>query len=418
MPYKPTRPTRVLMLVENNPYPFDGRVRSEAESLASAGYRVTVVCPRESGQPHYEVIADVRVYRFVAVAEGHGLVGYAREYLYATLWLLVYYVYLLLRHGFDIVHVYNPPDTVGIIGLLTKLLGKKFVYDHRDPSPDLYASKFDSDSGLIYATLIWLEHLCCRHAHLVIAPNEYCRDLEITRHHVPAHNIAVVYNGPKLDRFVPRPPAPIVRNRAPNIIAFLGHISSQDGVDHLLRALYHLRFDLGREDFFCIIVGPSDDEDALRRQLDALDLAGYVWLTGKIPFGETLLAYLSAADICVEPAPSSPLNNIATFVKVMEYMALGKPIVAYDLPGNRFLADASALYARVNDPADFADKLAGLMDAPTMRQAMGCQGQRRVRDRFAWEKSAETLLHAYQRLTVDGPLDRPARTIRSVHEVE
>lgn len=415
MPY---RPTRVLMLVENNPYPFDRRVRSEADSLASAGYLVTVVCPRESGQLHYEVIDSVRVYRFVAPVEGHGIVGYMREYLYATLLLLVYYVYLLMRHGFDVVHIYNPPDTVCIIGLLTKLLGKKFVYDHRDPSPDLYASKFDRDSGLIYATLIWLERLCCRYADLIIAPNEYCRDLEIARHHVDAHNIVVVYNGPKLDKFVPRPPAPIVRSLGPNIIAFVGHISSQDGIDYLLRSLYHLRFDLGREDFFCVIIGPSDDEDALRRQLRELDMVRHVCLTGKIPFGETLLAYLSAADICVEPAPSSPLNNIATFVKVMEYMALGKPIVAYDLRGNQFLAGASALYARVNDPADFADKLAQLMDAPTMRQEMGCHGQLRVRDRFAWEKSAESLLHAYQHLTIDGRLERLPETIRSVREVE
>ncbi|MFN8483687.1 MAG: glycosyltransferase family 4 protein [Anaerolineae bacterium] len=396
-------PNRVLMLVENNAYPFDTRVRAEAESLTAAGYRVTVVCPGETGQRPHEVLDGVSVYRFAAPQAGHGVVSYAWEYLYATLALLAYFVYLLARHGFDVVHAFNPPDTVCIIGLLTRLLGKKFVYDHRDPSPDLYASKFGRDSGPIYATLIGLERLCCRCANLIIAPNEYCRELELARHHVPAHRITVVHNGPKLDRFVPRPPAPAVRRLAPHIIAFVGHISAQDGIEYLLRALRHLRFDLGRQDFFCLIIGPSDDEDGLSRRVRELGLSQSVRLTGKIPFGDTLLAYLSAADICVEPAPSSPLNNIATFVKVMEYMAVGKPIVAFDLPGNRFLAGAGALYARANDPADFAAKLAQLMDAPAVRQAMGRAGRERVRDRFAWDKSAEALLDAYHRLTGVGP---------------
>ncbi len=412
------RPVRVLMLVENNPYPFDTRVRAEAESLASAGYVVTVVCPRESGQARHEVLDGIKVYRFAAPKEASGVASYIREYLYATLALLAYFVYLLVRDGFDVVHAYNPPDTVCVIGLLTRLLGKKFVYDHRDPSPDLYASKFNRDSGPLYATLVWLERLCCRFADLVIAPNEYCRELERTRHHVPADRIVVVYNGPKLDKFTPRPPAQAVRRMAPHIIAFVGHISSQDGIEYLLRSLRHLRFDLRRADFFCIIVGPSDDEDGLNQRLRRLDLADCAQLTGKIPFGETLLAYLSAADICVEPAPSGPLNNIATFVKVMEYMALGKPIVAFDLPGNRFLAGPGALYARANDSADFAAKLAQLMDAPAMRQEMGRVGRERVRDRFAWEQSAATLLHAYQRLIVDEPPQRLSRTIPGMSETE
>jgi glycosyltransferase involved in cell wall biosynthesis len=387
---------RVLMLLENNPYPQDGRVRREAAALVTAGYEVSVVCPANSGQKRHEIIRRVKVFRYPAPREANGFLGYLWEYGYSMVATFVISVVVFLRHGFDVIHAHNPPDTFLFVAVFYKLFGKKFVFDHHDLAPEMYYARFGGNgSRLVYRTLVWLEKLSCRLADHVIATNESYKSVEMERDRLPKEQITIVRNGPDLDRLRRVEPDPSLRRRAKTIIGYVGVMGFQDGVDYLVRSLRHLVDDVGRTDFFCVIIGKGDAWASLKVLATELDLDDYVWFTGRVSDAD-LLRYLSTADICVDPDPSNPFNDRSTMIKMTEYMALGKPIVAFDLPEHRYTARDAALYVSPNDELEFARALAQLMDNPERRQAMGASGRQRVENELAWDHSIPRLLKAYR----------------------
>jgi glycosyltransferase involved in cell wall biosynthesis len=391
------------MLLENDLYPQDSRVRREARALIAAGYRVTVICPAGPGQSGYEQIDGVHVRRFAAPPDGQGLLGYAREYGQSLLGSFVLSLLALVREGFDVVHAHNPPDTFVLIAALYKLLGKRFVYDHHDLAPEMYYARFPGrGSRLVYRLLVFFERLSCRLADHVIATNQSYRAVEMARGRVPAERISVVRNGPDPDRLRAVEPDRELRARAKTIIGYAGVMGFQDGVDYLLRALRHLRDDLGRSDFFCVIIGKGDARAGLQVLARQLGLDRQVWFTGWVPDAE-YRRYLSSADICVDPDPSNPFTDRSTMLKMAEYMALGKPIVAFDLPEHRVTAQEAALYARPNDELAFARAIAELIDDPERRLAMGQLGRRRVETELAWRYSVPSLLRAYRAVLPGGP---------------
>jgi glycosyltransferase involved in cell wall biosynthesis len=388
---------RVLMLLENNPYPQDGRVRREARALVTAGYGVAVVCPSKPGQPWREMIDGVRVYRFPAPPAGQGFLGYLWEYGYSMAAAFILSLLVFLREGFDVIHAHNPPDTFVFIAVCYKLLGKRFVYDHHDLAPEMYYARFGGKGNrLVYRALVALEQLSCRVADHVIATNQSYKSVEMQRGRVPEDRITIVRNGPELQRLRPVAPDPRLRQGGKTIIGYAGVIGFQDGVDYLLRALHHLAHDLGRTDFYCVIIGTGAAQAGLQVLADRLALGEHVWFTGWVPDSDgSYVRYLSTADICVAPEPSGPFNDRSTMIKLTEYMALAKPIVAFDLPEHRFTAQGAALYVRPNDELEFAGALAALMDDPARRQAMGALGRRRVETELAWCHSVPNLLAAY-----------------------
>lgn len=384
------------MLLENNPYTQDIRVRGEARALAAAGYRVSVVAPAALGEPKREVIHGVRLFRYPPPPEGNGLWGYAVEYGYSLLAMWWISFGLLLREGFDVVHVHCPPDAFVLLGAFYKLLGKRFVYDHHDLGPEVYEARFAGRANpWVRAVLLRLERWSLRLADHVIATNQSYKAVEMQRGGVPEARITVVRNGPDLDRVRRVPPDPGLRRKAGTVLGYVGIMSHQDGLDYLLRALRHLVDDLGRDDFHCVVVGRGSALPRLRQLAADLGLDRHVWFTGRVSDAD-LMRYLSTADICVVPDPSNPFNDRSTMIKVMEYMALGKPIVAFDLPEHRFSAQEAALYARPNDELDFARQIARLMDDPARREAMGATGRHRVETELAWRHSIPKLLDAYR----------------------
>ena len=391
---------RVLMLLENNPYPQDGRVLREATTLSAAGYQVTVIAPAAAGQSRREVLDAVRIYRFPAPPAAEGVLGYVWEYAYSMAATFAISFVLFLRTGFDVVHAHNPPDTFVLIAAFYKLFGVRFVFDHHDLAPEMYYARFQGrGSRYVHQALMCFEHLSCRLADRVIATNDSYRALEIERHHVPADRITVVRNGPDLDRIRVAEPHPSLRQPGRTIIGYVGVMGFQDGVDYLLRAIRHLVYDLRRTDCFCVLVGQGDAWAQLRALTTELRLDEYVLLTGRVSDAD-LLGYLNAVDICVDPDPSNPFNDRSTMIKMMEYMALSKPIVAFDLPEHRISAQEAAVYVRPNDEFEFARAIAALMDDPARRAAMGDWGRRRVEAALAWPHSAQKLLTAYDSLLV------------------
>ncbi|TEU14767.1 MAG: glycosyltransferase WbuB [Anaerolineales bacterium] len=395
---KTTNQPRVLMLLENNPYPKDSRVRREATSLTAAGYEVTVISPKESGQPWYKVCDKVRVYRFPAPPEANGFLGYMWEYGYSMIATFFISLFVFLRHGFNIIHTHNPPDTFVLIVIWYKLLGKRFVYDHHDLAPEMYFARFGgSGNPLVHKALVWFEKLSLWLADHVIATNQSYKAMEMERGRVPENRITIVRNGPDLNRLRLVDDKPDVFQQGKTILCYVGSMGFHDGVDHLLRALYNLVYELERTDIFCVLVGAGDAWLGLKALAEQLHLTDYVLFTGWVEHTK-VAGYLCAADICLAPEPSNAYNDRSTMIKITEYMALGRPIVAFDLPEHRVTAQGAAVYARPNDELDFAWQIVTLMDDPQQRQKMGRMGQTRVETELAWSHQEGHLLEVYQAL--------------------
>src|SRR6201982_1665929 len=403
-------PARVLMWVENH-FPQDTRVANEARLLAEAGYDVAVIALRKPGQRGREMLNGVKVYRLptlelfkktpsanvsginLALVKLKSSLGYVVEYCYFTAACLVVSSYIFVRQGFDVMHAHNPPDTLFLVALPFKLLRKKFVFDQHDLCPELYRSRYGAAEGLYTRFLRMFEWCSLKLADIVIATNESYKQIQIERANKNPTDIFVVRNGPNQMRMTSVAPSVRLKGMNKSILCYIGSLNPQDGVDYLLRSLKHLLHGLKSSDFYCVILGTGDSLQDLRKLARNLQLNGCVELTGFVS-DEDLQANLAAADICVDPDPSSPLNDVSTWLKVMEYMALGKPIVSFDLKETRVSAADTAVYAPPNDELAFAKAIAMLMDAPELRTRIGREGRQRVETKLHWGENARVLLKA------------------------
>jgi len=388
---------RVLMLLQNLPYPQDPRVRHEAKTLASAGYQVSVIAPSQGGQAWRESLDGVNVYRFPGPPRATRSLGYLFEYGYSLTAIFIVSLFILVHKGLDVIHAHQPPDALALIATFYKFLGKQYVMDHHDLSPELYYARFRGKGNrVVFSILVWLEKYACHIADQVIATNQSYKQIEMQRNHVPERRIAIVRNGPDLDELGKLSPCPSLLNKTNMIIGYVGVTGVQDGLDNLLRSLRHLVYDLHRNELMCVVVGSGDALPSLRTLAHRLGIADKVLFTGWLSHQEDIARYLSTMDICVSPEPSDPYNDRSTAVKLMEYMALGKPIVAFDLPEHRFSAQDAAVYARPNDELDFARQIASLIDDPARRETMGQKGTKRIENELAWHIQEKTLLKVYE----------------------
>ena len=405
---------RILMMVENY-FPQDTRVKNEADLLTDGGYDVSVIALRGKGQIASELVNRVQVYRvphlelFKKTSPANlsraGLLflklrssfGYLVEYCYFTAACLFLSSYLFVTRGFDVIHAHNPPDTLFLVALPFKLLGKKFVFDHHDLCPELYRSRYRTGEGFYTRLLRVFEWCSLKLADITIATNESYKQAEMKRANKNAETVFIVRNGPDKSRMSPVPGNPRLKEINKCILCYVGSLNPQDGVDYLLRSLGHLLYNLKRSDFYCVIMGSGDSLEDLRVLARELKLDGCVELTGFVS-DEELQANLAGADICVDPDPSSPLNDVSTWIKIMEYMGHAKPIVTFDLKETRVSAGDAAIYVEPNDEAEFAKAIGQLMDAPELRLRMGYWGRRRVENDLQWSKVGRNLLVAYNAL--------------------
>jgi glycosyltransferase involved in cell wall biosynthesis len=407
-------PIKILMWVENQ-FPQDTRVRNEAALLTEAGYKVAVIALRKQGQPGRETLDGVDVYRLptlelfkktpsttvnrlnLALVKLKSFLGYVVEYCYFTSACLIVSAYILVTRGFDVMHAHNPPDTLFLAALPFKLLGKKFVFDQHDLCPELYRSRYNAAEGF-YTRLLGLFEWCSlKLADVTIATNESYKQIQIKRANKNPRDIFIVRNGPNRMRMTPASPSVRLKAMNKSILCYIGSLNPQDGVDYLLRSLRHLVHGLKRSDFYCVIMGTGDSLQDLRDLAVNLQLNEWVELTGFVS-DEELQANLAAAHICVDPDPSSPLNDVSTWIKVMEYMASAKPIVSFDLKETRFSAREAAMYVEPNNETRFAEAIAELMDQPALQERMGTYGRRRVAEELQWAKVGQNLVTAYETL--------------------
>jgi glycosyltransferase involved in cell wall biosynthesis len=387
---------KILIIVENQPVPFDSRVWKESCSLRKAGYEVTVLCPRGKGYTRgYEVLDGVRIYRHPMTGEGNSALGYLWEYSCALFWEFWYAWWIFLRHGFHVIQGCNPPDDIFLIALPFKLFGVRYIFDHHDVIPELYFSKYGK-RGLLYKAQVWLEKMTYRCSDVVIATNSSYRDLAISRGHIAPDDVFIVRNGPALETFKPVPANPALKHGKAYLVGYVGTMSDQEGLDILLDVALELKT-AGRRDVHFTCVGGGPALASLRKMVEEKQLGDMVNFTGRIS-DEDLLAILSTADVCVNPDRPCEMNDLSTMIKIMEYMALSKPIVQFDLREGRFSAQEASVYADPrNQVADFAAKIVWLLDHPEERKRMGEFGRKRVETELAWEYFVPDLVAAYER---------------------
>jgi len=392
------KPRRVLIVVENLPVPLDRRVWLESTALQEAGYQVSVICPTGRGwtKPH-EVIDGIHIYRYPEPPEAHsGAVAYAKEYL-LSLWHWFRLARLVWRErGFDVIQGCNPPDLIFVLALWYRLWGVTYLFDHHDVCPELFEAKFGK-RGLLYKIMIIWERMTFATARVSIATNESFRRIALTRGHMEPEDVFVVRSAPKIDSFIPGPGDPAYRKGAKTVLGYVGVIGQQEGMDLLVLAVEHLVRVMGHRDLHVVIVGFGPYLPELEADVRQRGLQDHFTFTGAL-YVQDLLAALNAVDIGVSPDPKNAMNDISTMNKVMEYMTLEKPLVQFDLTEGRASAGDASLYARANDPLDFAAKIAELIANPALGREMGQRGRARVLERLSWDHSVPHLLAAYDRI--------------------
>lgn len=386
----------VLMLVQNASVPRDRRVWQEATSLTRAAYDVTVVCPR--GDPPedapYERRDNVDIHRYAPRPADGTTTGYVHEYASAG-WEISRLVRRLSRlRRFAIVHAANPPDFLLLAALPLKLSGARFVFDQHDLVPELYRTRFGAKASLLPALAAVLERASYVVADVVLTPNESYRAIALDRGRKHADDVFVVRNGPDETFLGAATPNAALKRGVQHLIAYAGVMAPQDGVDHALRALALLRE--RRADWRAVFAGDGDSMPQLRRLASELDLDEHVEFAGYL-VRDQVRELLATADLCLSPEPSNPLNDVSSMIKIVEYMAMGRPIVAFDLRESRTSAEGAAVYAPPGDVRLFAQLIDELLSDRALRDRLGAAGRARVEQQLSWSKSEVELLRAYRR---------------------
>ena len=393
------RAGHVCIVVQNLPVPFDRRVWLECQALRDAGYEVSVVCPKGKGDPAYQELDGVHLFKYPAFPPITRQAMFIAEYAWSILATLAQLVRAWQRRPFGIVQVCNPPDVLWAAVLpFTVLFGVRMVFDQHDLCPELYRSRFAAPSALPYRALLLTERLTYRLAAHVIATNESYRRVALDRGGKRPADVTVVRTGPDPNRMRRGERDETLRHGYEHLLVYLGVMGPQDGVDLALRAMDHIVHVRGRTDVALTLIGDGDASADLRRLATELGLDRYVEFTGRAP-DEVVARLLSTADIGLSPDPKNALNDVSTMNKTMEYMSFELPVVAFDLVETRVSAEDAAIYAEPNRVDDFADRVLELLDDEVRRKQMGAAGRRRVEDVLAWSKQVPSYVGVYDRLT-------------------
>ncbi len=394
--------SRILIIVQNLPVPFDRRVWLECQALTSAGYRVAVVCPKGDGDPSYEVVDGVELYKYRPYAPGGSKFSFVAEYVYSFLATARASLKARRSGPFAAIQACNPPDIFWPLAMAFRRLdGSRFVFDHHDLCPELYESRFPGGAKLPYRGLRALERRTHRTADHVISTNDSYRDIAIARSGKRAKDVTVVRTGPDPQKLRRAQADPELRRGRRFLAAYIGVMGPQDGVDIVVKAADIVAHRLGRDDIAFTLIGSGDCFDDLVALRDKLGLAGHVEFTGRAP-DELVKRILSTADVGLSPDPKNPLNDVSTMNKTMEYMAFEMPVVAFDLRETRVSADDAAVYVKPNDEHEYAEAIVALLDDEPRRAEMGKAGRVRVEQELAWPHQERAYLGVYQRLLSGG----------------
>ncbi|HEY8790462.1 MAG TPA: glycosyltransferase family 4 protein [Actinopolymorphaceae bacterium] len=396
------RPQHVLIIVQNLPVPLDRRVWLECQALKARGYEVSVICPMGPGDPRQQDIGGIQIYKYRPAPEAKGTKGFVIEFVYS--WLRTAWLSLRVWRDrpFDVIQACNPPDTYWLLARLWRPSGVRFVFDQHDLNPELFLSRFGEPTTWVERLqlygLSWLERMTYRTADRVISTNESYRRIAMGRGRQRPSDVTVVRSGPDTSTMRPIHPPPDIRDGGSNLLVYLGVMGPQDGVEIVLAVMDELVHRRGRTDLKAALLGFGDCFDSLREKCRDLQLDHNVLFTGRADTA-MIAKYLSSADIGLCPDPKTPLNDISTMNKTMEYMAYALPSVAFDLVETRVSGADSVLYVEPGDLAGFASAVELLLDDPDLRASMGVKARSRVVAKLDWRPQAEAYVGVFDNLT-------------------
>jgi glycosyltransferase involved in cell wall biosynthesis len=383
----------ILIVVENLPVPFDRRVWQEANTLKEAGADISIICPMMKGYTtKYEVINEIEIYRHPLPLEASGALGYLLEYGTAIFFELFLSIKIFTKKRFHVIHGCNPPDLIFITALFFKIFGVKYVFDHHDINPELYIAKYEK-KGFFYKLMLLFEKLTFKVANYSIATNDSYKEIAINRGKMNPEKVEVIRSGPKLDRLKILPTNELHKKGRKYLIGYVGVIGEQEGIDLLLNSMKIIVSE--RKDIQLAIVGGGTYVEELKKLCTDLNLDDYVDFYGRVS-DEILIDVLNTADVCVNPDKPTEMNNLSTMNKIMEYMALKKPIIQFDLKEGRFSALEASLYAK--DIPDFAQKILYLINNKELRHKMGEYGYDRVLTELSWDHESKKLVNFYNKI--------------------
>ena len=393
----------VLMVVENF-FPNDIRVRKEAYHL-SKWYRITVIAIKRPPEKFFERLDDISIIRIPELPNMNlGKLRYILQYFYFTFSSAVIFLSSAPFKRYKVVHVHNPPDTLFALGILCKIFGIKFIFDHHDLAPNLYRTRFSDRNDFIYKILILCERFSCKLANVIIATNNTYKQIEIDRHCVDPGKIHIVRNNPIIEECVLDSSSSADSDGSTpdkkKVLLFIGSINPQDGVDVLLKVVHLLVNKFNEKDFICNIIGGGDSLAEAKQIAADMKIEHYVNFTGMIYDREKIKEHFHSADIGLEPAPENQLNLHSTFIKVMEYMAAAIPIVAFDLKETRYSANGSAILIPPGDTYGFAAAVQKLLHDEKLRGKLGKAGSKRIKTELSWDNAARNLKEAYDTLSI------------------
>jgi glycosyltransferase involved in cell wall biosynthesis len=397
----------VLIIVQNLPVPLDRRVWLECQALTAAGYGVSVICPKGPGDPNREAINGVRLYKYAPPPPARGVAGYMWEFAYCWLRTALLSVVVLWNDGFSVIQACNPPDTYWALARLYKFVGKKFVYDQHDLNPEVFRSRFGEPRGFVsrlqHRILLMLERKTYRTADRVITPNESYKRIAQERGDVEASAITVVRSGPNTAEMRPIHRIPELMKDRSFLLTYLGVMGPQDGVDIVLRMLDIIVNKWGRRDIHTALLGFGDSYDGLVDLAHELNLDDYVTFTGRAEPPD-IARYLSTADIGICPDPPSPLNDVSTMNKTMEYMSFALPAIAFDLPETQISGGDAVAYVETGGAIDdstierFAAAVVELLGNEDRRAEMAVAGRRRAEQVLDWAPQRSAYVGVFDEL--------------------
>lgn len=386
----------ILIIIENLPAPFDRRVWQEANSLKSHGAQISIICPKLKGyNKSFERINDIDIYRHPLPVEGEGPWGYLKEYSSAIFWEMVLATKIFLKKRFHVIHGCNPPDLIFLTALPFKFLFKvKYIFDHHDINPELYIAKYNK-KGLFYKLMLLLEKWTFNVADYSIATNASYKEIAISRGAMKEERVRVVRSGPKLSKLKIIPVSNELKKGKRFLVGYLGIIGQQEGLDLLMNTIKIIKS--LRDDVGFAIIGEGTHLKEIKKLAEDLEINSMVEFYGRVD-DITMLKVLNSCDVCVNPDTPNEMNNLSTMNKIMEYMALKKPIVQFDLKEGRFSAQKASLYVKHKDTLDFALKIIQLLDDDKLRKEMGEYGYKRVKEELSWEIEETKLVDFYKKV--------------------
>lgn len=398
----------VLIVVQNLPVPLDRRVWLECQALAAQGYAVSVICPKGPGDPARQVIDGIHIYKYAPPPEARGLLGYAVEFGYCWVRTALLSFSVWRRQRFTVLQACNPPDTYWLLARFWRRGGVSFVFDQHDLNPELFRSRFGEPEALLgrvnLRLLLWLEAMTYRTADHVISTNQSYRAIAIDRGRRSPEEVTVVRSGPDTQTMRPvYPESSTSRTDQAFTLVYLGIMGPQDGVDIVLDVMAELVHRRGRTDVRATLLGFGDCLEDLKRRSTELDLDSWVTFTGRAD--KAMIAdHLSTADIGLCPDLRTPLNEVSTMNKTMEYMAYALPSVAFDLVETRVSGGDSVLYVPSGDRHAFATAVERLLDDASLRLQMARKARARVAEQLDWRPQAAAYVGVFDGLT--GRADR------------